>query len=177
MKIISSRKSFIPLIFCLTGCSHQQDKKNEETRVFSEQGAKEQFVVANQKQLQKENDEIAYYITTHKLPFVTNASGIRYYVYKPSAAGDSVRENMEITIDYSVSLLDGTVVYSSSQSGPKTFVVGNGDIESGIHTGVKYLKRGDKALFILPSALAHGLLGDMNKIPPHMPIVYDVFVH
>ncbi len=143
---------------------------------FSEEGAKEQFIVANQRQLQKENDEIGWYIKTHQLPFKTTASGIRYHVYKPSASGDSVKAGMEITIDYTVSLLDGTIAYTSSDNGAKTFVVGNGDVESGIHQGVQYLKRGDKALIILPSALAHGLLGDMNKIPPHMPIVYDVAV-
>ena len=48
------------------------------------------------------------------------------------------------------------------------------NIESGIHKGVQYLKRGDKALLLVPSHLAHGLLGDYKKIPPQMPIVYDI---
>jgi FKBP-type peptidyl-prolyl cis-trans isomerase len=52
--------------------------------------------------------------------------------------------------------------------------VGHDDIESGIHKGLQYLKRGDKAILLIPSPLAHGLLGDMKKIPPQMPIVYEV---
>jgi FKBP-type peptidyl-prolyl cis-trans isomerase len=163
------------IVVLASRCS-DKESKNEMIPDFSEAGAKEQFVIANQRQLQKENDEIAYYIKTHRLPFKTTASGIRYYVYKPSATGDSVKTGMEITLDYTVSLLDGTIAYTSAENGAKTFVVGNGDIESGIHRGVQYLKRGDKALLILPSPLAHGLLGDMNKIPPHMPIVYDINV-
>ena len=177
MKTFFQKLIFCILILFVAGCSTKDEPQKDPAPQFSEAGAKEQFVVANQRQLQKENDEIAYYIKTHNLPFKTTASGIRYYVYKPSASGDSIRDDMEITIDYTLSLLDGTVAYSSSQTGPKTFVVGNGDIESGIHKAVQLLKRGDKAMIILPSVLAHGLLGDMNKIPPHMPIVYDMKVH
>jgi FKBP-type peptidyl-prolyl cis-trans isomerase len=42
---------------------------------------------------------------------------------------------------------------------------------------VKYLKHGDKALLLIPSHLAHGLLGDFKKIPPQMPIIYDVEIY
>ena len=70
--------------------------------------------------------------------------------------------------------MDGTECYSSAAEGPKTFKVGHENLESGIHKGVQFLKRGDKALIMIPSHLAHGLLGDMNKIPPQRAIVYDV---
>ena len=111
------------------------------------------------------------------MPFVKTASGVRYFVYDPSAKGDSIREGMEITMNFKLSLLDGTDCYSSATGGPKTFVVGKENIESGIHKGVQYLKRGDKAVLLIPSVLAHGLLGDFDKIPPQMPIVYDVEIH
>lgn len=138
---------------------------------------REQFVRANQAQLQKENDEMDYYAKTHKMPFVKTASGVRVWVYKPSEKGDSIRAGMQITMHFQLKLLDGTEVSSSATEGPRTFVVEKEQIESGIHRGVQYLKRGDKALFLIPSALAHGLLGDLNKIPPQMPIVYDVEIH
>jgi len=74
--------------------------------------------------------------------------------------------------------------YSSKTDGPKTFVVGHeilhegeDKLESGIHRGVQYLKRGDKAILLIPSPLAQGLLGDMKKIPPQSPIVYDIYIH
>lgn len=139
---------------------------------------REQFVTANQRLAIKENDEMDYYAKTHKMPFVKTRSGLRYFVYKPSSKGDSVRQGMEITMNYQVSLLDGTACYSSKTDGPMTFVVGKMEaIESGIHKGVQYLKRGDKALILIPSVLAHGLLGDFKKIPPQMPIVYDVEIY
>jgi FKBP-type peptidyl-prolyl cis-trans isomerase len=36
------------------------------------------------------------------------------------------------------------------------------------------MRKGEKALFILPPHLAHGLIGDMNKIPPLTTVVYDI---
>jgi FKBP-type peptidyl-prolyl cis-trans isomerase len=142
-----------------------------------EAAIKDQFIRANKQLVQKENDEINYYVKTHKMPFRRTGSGIRYYVYQPSDKGDSVRKEMQVSMDYTVKLLDGTLCYSSDKEGRKSFVVEHGEPESGIHIGVQYLKRGDRALLIIPSALAHGLLGDLNKIPPQTPIIYDVHIY
>jgi FKBP-type peptidyl-prolyl cis-trans isomerase len=165
---------------CCMACNNTDSKKSEATELSNAQKdkiIKEQFVKANQQLTQKESDEMDYYAKTHQMPFVRTASGIRYFVYKPSAKGDTIKSGMEVTMNFQVKLLDGTECYSSAGEGAKTFVVGQGDVESGIHRGLQFIKRGDKAIFLIPSVLAHGLLGDMNKIPPQMPIVYDVEVY
>jgi FKBP-type peptidyl-prolyl cis-trans isomerase len=36
------------------------------------------------------------------------------------------------------------------------------------------MKMGDRAKLIIPSHLAHGLVGDLNKIPPLTTIVVDI---
>ena len=168
------------LILFITSCANSTEKekpKNKLPKAINEEELKNQFVKANKQLVQKESDEMDYYVKTHKMPFVKTSSGIRYYVYKPSAHGDSIKDKEEIVMNYIVSLLDGTECYSSKTEGKKTFIVGNEDIESGIHRGVKYLKHGDKALLLIPSHLAHGLLGDFKKIPPQMPIIYDVEIY
>ncbi len=159
------------------GSGTASGKKNNSNQALNEAGIKKQFMAANQQLLQKENDEMDSYARNHKLNFVNTASGVRYFVYKPSAKGDSIRTGMEVTLDFVVSLLDGTECYSSARDGQKTFLVGQEEAESGIHKGLQYLKRGDKAILLIPSPLAHGLLGDFKKIPPQMPIVYDLQVH
>lgn len=167
-------------LLVITGCgSPEKPHRHEKQRSAAEtdQVIRDQFVRANRLVTQKENDEMDYYTKTHKMPFVKTPSGVRYFVYKPSAKGDSIKKGMSITMNFQVKLLNGTECYSSATEGPRTFIVGQEDIESGIHKGVQYLKRGDKAVFLIPSVLAHGLLGDMNKIPPQMPIVYDVEIH
>lgn len=164
--------------FCSCGNTEPKQKaKTDPTKNINETELKNQFVKANKQLVQKEIDEMDYYVKTHKMPFITTTSGIRYYVYKPSAKGDSIKDGDEIVMNFKVSLLDGTECYSSKTEGKKTFIVGNEEIESGIHRGVKYVKHGDKALLLIPSHLAHGLLGDMNKIPPQMPIIYDIEIY
>ena len=122
----------------------------------------------------KENDEMDYYQKSHEMPFVKTTSGIRYYVYEPSMKGDSINNDDVIKINYRVTLLNGAECYSSKIDGAKEFVVGMENIEDGLHKAVLFLKSGDKALILIPSHLAHGLLGDSKKIPPMSPIIYDI---
>lgn len=158
------------LVFCACGSDAPKKEKNS----FSEEKVKQTFVKANQQLVVKENDEMDYYQRSHNMPFIKTTSGIRYYVYKASAKGDSIKNDDIIKINYKVSLLDGTECYSSKTDGMKEFMVGREDIEDGLHKAVLFLKAGDKALVLIPSHLAHGLLGDSKKIPPQSPIVYDV---
>lgn len=153
------------------------DTKNNNSLKADNVRIKNQFVRANQQLMQKENDEMDYYAKSHQINFLRTSSGIRYFVYKPSLKGDSLIDGSQVNLKYSLFLLDGTLCYSSKTEGERTFLIGHEDIESGIHKGLRYLKRGDKALLLIPSPLAHGLLGDLKKIPPQMPILYDVEVY
>jgi len=165
-------KWILPLIFLLGACRESND--DSMTQGPKEKIIKEQFIKVNQGVIAKENDEMDAYCRSHKMNFTRTGSGIRYFVYKSSPKGDSITDGKIITMHYKVSLLNGTLCYESAPGRPLTFEVGHEDIESGIHKGVQYLKTGDKALLLIPSHLAHGLLGDMNKIPPQVPILYQV---
>ncbi len=169
------RFTILFFILLLSGCNPSPPVKVEHQKTeITQKKINDLFVKANQQVIQKENDEMDYYVKSHKLPFIKTNSGIRFFVYKPSEKGDSIKEGNEIKMNFKVSLLNGTECYNSKTDGVKIFVVGHEDLESGIHKGVQFLKRGDKALFLIPSHLAHGLLGDFKKIPPQMPIIYDV---
>lgn len=176
---VSGFFSLIFLCLLLNSCNNNETKQinvSPKTDQENNELIKNQFIKANQQLMQKENDEMDYYAKSHQLNFTRTGSGIRYFVYKPSIKGDSIKDNMQITLNFTLKLMDGTLCYSSKTEGSRTFFIGHEDIESGIHKGLKYLKRGDKAILLIPSPLAHGLLGDFNKIPPQMPIVYDVEV-
>ena len=162
------------LIVLFAVCACGPGKNQHETENFDEGKVKQQFIKANQQVVAKENDEMDYYQKSHHMAFVKTTSGIRYYVYKPSAKGDSIKNDDVVKMNYRVSLLNGTECYSSDTDGPKEFTVGMENIEDGIHKAVLFLKSGDKALILIPSHLAHGLLGDSKKIPPQSPIMYDV---
>lgn len=164
---------FINIIICVLLVSCGTNEQNQQ-KYFDETQLKNQFIKANKQVVVKEGDEMDYYQKSHKMPFIKTTSGIRYYVYKPSAKGDSIKTDDIVKINYTLSLLDGTVCYSSSTGGVKEIKVGMEDVEVGLHKALPYLKNGDKALILIPSHLAHGLLGDMKKIPPQSPILYDI---
>ncbi|MCA0430595.1 MAG: FKBP-type peptidyl-prolyl cis-trans isomerase [Bacteroidetes bacterium] len=171
---------FLPFIVCfisvlVISCNGNPNQKKQPIITdIDEHKIKNQFVEANKQLLKKENDEIDYYVKTHHQNFIKTQSGIRYFVLHTSKQGDSIKVNTKVTLNYTLSLLTGDVCYKSETNNPKQITVGNDDVESGLHRGLQYLKKGDKAVLILPSNLAHGLLGDFKKIPPQMPIIYEI---
>jgi len=174
LRCLSAFALSLILISCEPGNKKEIQKK--EMGNIDPEAVKKQFMEANKLIVQKENDEMDYYERSHQMSCTKTNSGIRYFVYEPSAKGDSIRTQDKVVLSYKLSLLDGTLCYSSDKDGKRTIIVGQDDIESGVHKALLYLKRGDKAILLLPSHLAHGLMGDMKKIPPQMPIVYDIEV-
>lgn len=123
----------------------------------------------------EEEDEINAYLKRRPDWRMTKTgTGLRYFIYQKSENQDSVKVYDEVVVDFKISLLDGSECYSSETNGTESFVVEKTDIESGLHEAVKLMCTDDKALFILPSHLAHGLIGDQDKIPPLVPIIYDI---
>jgi FKBP-type peptidyl-prolyl cis-trans isomerase len=79
-------------------------------------------------------------------------------------------------MEYGCSLLDGTECYSSAELGAKEIVLGRSKIEAGLDQGLRMLKPGGEAIFIIPPFLAYGLTGDGRKIPAKAVIVYNIKV-
>jgi FKBP-type peptidyl-prolyl cis-trans isomerase FkpA len=131
------------------------------------------LVGVNRILVKKDSEKIAGYVKRRNWNMTETQTGLWYMIYK-EGSGEKAEEDMFATINYDVSLLDGTGCYNSDSLGPKRFKIGQGGIETGLEEGILYLREGDKAKFILPPHLAHGLIGDENKIPARAIIVYDV---
>jgi FKBP-type peptidyl-prolyl cis-trans isomerase len=125
--------------------------------------------------VQKDREIIENYIERKNLKMTESPTGLWYYV-KDDGNGEYLKDNDRIVMDYECSLLDGTVCYSSADLGPKEIILGRSDLESGMNEGLRLLKPGAEALFILPPFLAFGLVGDGKKIPPRTIIVYSVSI-
>ncbi len=161
----------IGFLFFTIGCSNQQrsDKKATKTMKVSEKS----LIKANRYLVHSEEEDIDNYIRRHGLKMKRTGSGLRYMIIK-QGSGPKAKLGDIAVINYTIRLITGDIVYSSAKLGPKTFEIGHGGVESGLEEGILLLKKGDQAKFILPSHLAFGLHGDEKKIPPVMPLVYDV---
>ena len=100
-------------------------------------------------------------------------TGLRYFIYD-STKNEQPEVGDIVWVNFTVSLLDNKICYTSKRGEPESFMIEKSDIESGIHEGVQLLAIGERAKFILPSHLAHGLIGDLDQIPPLETVVYDI---
>ena len=158
------------LMFVVAGCNENAgNNRNEHKKYVPEKS----LIKANRYLARTEKETIDNYIARHKLKMKSTGTGLRYVILRHSNGRQAKKGDIAV-IDYTVRLITGDVVYSSEKSGEKVFEIGHGNVERGLEEGILLLKVGDKAKFILPSYLAFGLHGDDNKIPPKMPIVYDV---
>ncbi|MBN2639068.1 MAG: FKBP-type peptidyl-prolyl cis-trans isomerase [Bacteroidales bacterium] len=123
--------------------------------------------------MQNEKKEIDAFVAQKGWKMQITSTGLRYMIIN-QGNGPKAKVGNIATIAYSVRLMKGPVVYSSEQSGLKSFEIGHGGVVTGLEEGIILLKVGEKAKFILPSHLAYGLTGDGNKVPPHTPIIYTV---
>lgn len=133
----------------------------------------EALVRLNKYLVKRDADIIRAYIKRHNWTMKETESGLWFGIYK-NGNGTKPMKGFRVTLKYKVELIDGTFCYSSDSSGYKQFYIGSANIEAGLDEGMLYMHQGDAARFILPPHLAHGSMGDNNRIPPRSIILYDV---
>jgi peptidylprolyl isomerase len=104
---------------------------------------------------------------------ITTTSGLQYLEER---AGDGASPSVGdvIKMDYSVSLTDGTEIYSTySTNQPATALFGRDQLLPGWEEGVGLMKAGGKAKLVLPPELAFGEQG-YQTIPPNSQIIMEV---
>jgi FKBP-type peptidyl-prolyl cis-trans isomerase len=129
----------------------------------------------NQYFVQKDREIIESYTERKGLKMTESPTGLWYLVVK-AGSGNLFRDNDKVIINYECDLLDGTRCYSSGTSGPKEVTIGKSKVEQGLNEGLKLLRPGAEAIFIIPPHLGFGLLGDGGKIPPRAILIYSVNV-
>lgn len=165
------RHTIVLLFLTVAFVACNDSGKTKRRRYISQ----ETLMNVNKKLVSRDVAEIKKYVDSLGVDFKTTQTGLWYYI-RERGKGANAQKRQVITLKYKLSLLDGSVRYNSESDGLKIFEVGHGGVEAGLEEGVLMLNKGSKALFILPPYLAHGLLGDDNKIPARSSIVYDVEV-
>lgn len=156
------------LFICLSCQSSVQE--NDEP---DEASIRDQLLKANTVLTDVEDQEIKDFIRRHEWDMEETGSGLRYMIYD-EGKGEKAEKNKIAVFHYSVWLITGDLIYTSRESGMAEFKIGRGGVESGLEEGILLLREGDKAKFILPSHLAHGVPGDGAKIPQRATLIYDI---
>lgn len=159
------------LALILAACKN--DNAQDEDRLADRQRVRQALEASNIELLSIEDQEIEDFINRHSLETKETGSGLRYQILE-HGNGIQAEKDMTAVINYRIRLLTGDVIYSSDKEDPKNFRIGRGGVESGLEEGILLLSKGDKAIFIMPAHLAHGVPGDGIKIPKRAAIVYDV---
>ena len=159
----------LPGIFLFNSCG----SKNTGAKEKNPEEYRESLLEVNKNLVKNEDQKIEDFIGRYNWKMKETGTGLRYMIYK-EGQGRQAEKGKVAEIAFTVSLLSGEVCYSSGDEGPKSFLIGQGGVESGLEEGILLLKEGDRAKFIIPSHLAFGLLGDMKKIPAKAVLVYDL---
>ena len=161
------------LLIVISSCRRYNTQQSEQDSGAIERQKKEVLLRVNQQLVEEEAREIEVFVKNNGWQMQTTGSGLWYMIYE-QGQGEKASLEKNATLAFTVSLMDSTICYSSAQSGFKTFRLGQGGVEAGLEEGVLLMRVGDKACFIMPSHLAHGLTGDGNCIPQRATIMYDV---
>jgi FKBP-type peptidyl-prolyl cis-trans isomerase len=162
--------SVVILLFSFVSCRNDQVSQKAMIKP-----GKQEMADLNRYLVQKDREIIENYIERKNLKMTESSTGFWYFIDK-EGSGEYLKDYDSIVMNYECSLLDGTVCYISSDLGPKEIILGKTDIEPGLNEGLRLLRPGAEALFILPPFLAYGLVGDGKKIPPRTTIVYRVSI-
>ncbi|MBI4945129.1 MAG: FKBP-type peptidyl-prolyl cis-trans isomerase [Bacteroidetes bacterium] len=154
-----------------------------ETRVLKIQTKEEheKEMLAEQKKLEMgEFDEkkiLEKYIadTPHLVGTSPVANGM-YYVILREGKGFSPDSGRVALINYKGCFLNGRCFDSNYESQPFEYIIGAEEqLIKGLEIGVKKMREGEKAKFIIPSHLAFGSSGSSTGIiPPFTTVIYEV---
>ena len=128
---------------------------------------------ANKQMVKTEDQHIEDLLSRYKWDMTETGSGLRYMIYD-KGEGEKAKKGRIAKVDYTIKNITGDIIYSSEEDGPLSFVIGNGEVISGLEEGILFLNVGDKAKFIIPSHLAFGLVGDDDLIPGKASLIYDI---
>lgn len=150
-----------------------ESKPKQNQPPVTKEEMKNSMEKANRYLLNEEEEDIANYVRRHQLDMTSTGTGLRYQIMEQGSSR-LIEKGQKVTLEYELHSIAGDLIYSSENEGLKSFVVGEGGVESGLDEAMTYLHYGDVAKLIIPFHLGYGLHGDDNKIPEYATLVYTI---
>ncbi|KAL5809823.1 hypothetical protein ACOSQ4_026391 [Xanthoceras sorbifolium] len=101
--------------------------------------------------------------------------GLRKQILRRGTSWQTPFPGDEVQVDFSGHIEGGACLDSSLDKGtPFCFKLGQGEVIKGWDEGVATMKKGERAIFHIPSGLAYGDAGSPPLIPPNSSLVFDI---
>jgi FKBP-type peptidyl-prolyl cis-trans isomerase len=106
------------------------------------------------------------------------ASGLYYVPVTANPTGIQATAGKTISVLYTGRLMNGTVFDASSSNNnkPFDFILGSGSVIKGWDEGIALMRKGEKAILVIPSALAYGPSSPSTTIPANSVLRFEVEV-
>lgn len=104
---------------------------------------------------------------------ITEDGGVKKRIIT-EGTGESPSDNLEVQVYYTGKLQSNGKEFDATRSGnPFRFILGEGSVIKGWDLGVKTMKKGEKAEFILAPEYAYGERG-VSEIPPNSTLNFEI---
>src|SRR3954464_80865 len=110
---------FLAVIVQSCGSSQNKSTQQQHTNIQSKE-FQDKLIEANRMSVKRESDEIDQYVKHKGWNMITTGTGLRYMITRKGTGEAAVKDSAYkkyATIKFLVSLLDGTVCYSSDSTG------------------------------------------------------------
>jgi len=129
------------------------------------------LLTINQNLAKKEDVYIKRIALQKGKTFKRNELGF-WYEIDHKGNGTEIKDSTVCKISYTLSTLNGKEL----QNDIKQVAIGKKQVATGLEEGLKLMKKGDSATFIIPWYLAYGMKGSEPSIPPYTSLIYKIKV-
>ena len=135
-------------------------------------GSEEDLIQQHRDQLTSERKAIDAFVAERGWPVQTGGTGWRMWRVE-AGTGSQLQTDDVVELTAQATDLRRKTFYTYRADEPLAFRLGRDNVgEIGLHEVLLQCRRGDSLVVILPAHLAHGVAGDLGKIPPMSPVVY-----
>jgi len=93
-----------------------------------------------------------------------------YYLHRGDSTGYLPKNGDMVRLRYGLYYILGDTIYTPGELGIRDYRVDKEEYFMGFREAVKLLRKGDKAVFLVPSYAGYGLLGDGDRVPGNTPL-------
>ncbi|MGM0551866.1 MAG: FKBP-type peptidyl-prolyl cis-trans isomerase [Bacteroidota bacterium] len=165
---------FITTLLVVGGCREQARESTSERSQPSQ--TPQSMEQVNRVLAEKDQETIKNFLQRRDWSMERTPTGLWYRVLEHRSDARKVTSEKRVTYTYHTRLLDGTLCYSSDESGPRQVELGTAQLVPGMKEALLLLHEGDSAQFIVPPHLAYGLVGDQKRIPARAILFYAIRV-